>query len=206
MTPKYYIVIILSILLMNCSQVVDSGNSAGTNVCEPNPCLNGSECGVTSEAYACICTSEWDGDHCEDSNSLLVGKWKFYSRTLFSNSTCSGDPSGIYYTDSPEFLSAFPGLPLRDYELTITYNSDLTFEQMQTLIPSDEDMAFIYYPNYGSITDTGTEKCITWDEGSSGSCSNNCADYTLIDDTLRTYNKCDPPFALCEIWTSHKQQ
>jgi len=200
MAPKYYSVIFLSILLMSCSFLIDSEDSASTNYCAPNPCLNGNECIDNSETYTCSCSSQWSGDNCEISNSLLVGEWEFYSATPFTNETCSGEPFAFYYTDSPEWLNLFPG-DLSNYELTVIYKSDLTITQTQTLVETNGNI--IVYTDSGSITDTGTEKCITWDEGSSSSCAL-CSSYTINDDTLRTTNYCLGIYP-CQIWASIKQ-
>ena len=202
MIPKYYIVIFLMILLIGCSVVVDSDDSQGTNYCEPNPCLNGNECIGNSETYLCDCTDDWDGDNCEISNSLLVGTWKFLTRELFTNGTCNGVPDAIYDTNSPEWLATFP-VPTSQFQLTVAFNSDLTFTQTMNVVPVDVAASIITYISTGRIEDTGTEKCITWDPGSSGSCED-CSPYTIIDDTLRTTNYCSGAFAPCEIWTSIK--
>ena len=202
MTIKYHIVIFLSILLIGCSFLVDSEDSAGTNYCEPNPCLNGSECIPTSETYFCICTDDWDGDNCEISNSLLVGTWKFLTRELFTNGTCNGDPDAIYDTDSPEWLNTFP-VPTSQFQLTVEYNSDLTFTQTMNLVPVDVAASIITYISTGRIEDTGTVKCIFWDPGSSSSCED-CSPYTIIVDTLRTTNYCLGLYP-CQIWISIKQ-
>ena len=202
MTTKYYIGIFLSILLIGCSFLVDSEDSASTNYCEPNPCLNGSKCIGNSETYACDCTDDWDGDNCEISNSLLVGTWKVLTRELFTNGTCNGEPDAIYDTDSPEWFNTFP-VPTSQFQLTVEYNSDLTFTQTMNLVPVSASASIITYTSTGRIEDTGTVKCIFWDPGSSGSCED-CSPYTIIDDTLRTTNYCSGSFAPCEIWTSIK--
>ena len=199
MIPKYYIVIFLMILLIGCSVVVDSDDSQGTNYCEPNPCLNGNECIGNSETYLCDCTDDWDGDNCEISNSLLVGNWEFYAAAAFTNTDCVGIPYGFYYTDSPEWLALFGNAT--NYQLNVIYDSDLTFDQTQILEAADGEITIDQ--NYGTITDNGTEKCITWDAGSSGSCSS-CSPYTIIDDTLSTTNYCLGLYP-CQIWISIKQ-
>ena len=204
MIPKYYIVIFLMILLIGCSVVVDSDDSQGTNYCEPNPCLNGNECIGNSETYLCDCTDDWDGDNCEISNSLLVGNWEFYSGSAFTNTDCVGIPFGFYYTDSPEWLALFGNAT--NYQLNVIYYSDLSFRQTQILEAPDGEITIDI--NYGSITDNGTEKCITWDEGSSGSCSS-CSPYTITDgmddaDTLVTTNYCLGVYP-CQKWASIKQ-
>ena len=199
MTPKYYIVIFLSILLTGCSILVDSEDSASTNFCEPNPCLNGSECIPTSERYYCDCTNGWDGDNCETSNSLLVGEWEFYIATAYTNLTCSGNPFAQYYTSSPAWLALFPG-NLSNYELTVTYNSDLTLTQTQTTVSGGNIEIDI---DTGSIIDSGTEKCVTWDEGSSSACES-CSPYTINGDTLVTTNYCAGIYP-CQKWTSIRQ-
>ena len=204
MTPKYNIVIFLSILLTGCSFLVDSEDSASTNFCEPNPCLNGSECIPTSETYFCNCTDDWDGDNCEISNSLLVGTWKFLTRELFTNGTCNGVPDAIYDTNSPEWLNTFP-VPTSQFQLTVAFNSDLTFTQTMNVVPVDVAASIITYISTGRIEDTGTEKCITWDEGSSSNCES-CSPYTIIGDTtLVTTNYCSGTIFDCQIWTSIKQ-
>ena len=204
MIPKYYIVIFLMILLIGCSVVVDSDDSQGTNYCEPNPCLNGNECIGNSETYTCSCTSEWYGDNCENSNSLLVGNWEFYAAAAFTNPTCVGIPYDFYYTDSPEWLALIGNAT--NYQLNVIYDSDLTFDQTQILEAADG--AITIDQNWGTITDTGTEKCITWDAGSSGGCDI-CSPYTITDgidnaDTLVTTNYCLGVYP-CQIWTSIKQ-
>jgi hypothetical protein len=199
MTPKYYIAIFLSILLIGCSFLVDSEDSASTNFCEPNPCLNGSECIPTSERYYCDCTNGWDGDNCEISNSLLVGEWEFYIATAYTNLTCSGNPFAQYYTSSPAWLALFPG-NLSNYELTVTYNSDLTITQTQTTVSGGNIEIDI---DTGSIIDSGTEKCVTWDEGSSSACES-CSPYTINGDTLVTTNYCAGIYP-CQKWTSIRQ-
>ena len=202
MTPKYYIAIFLSILLIGCSFVVDSEELESIDHCEPNPCLNGSECIPTSETYFCNCTDSWDGDNCEISNSPLVGTWKFLTRELFTNGTCNGVPDAIYDTNSPEWLATFP-VPTSQFQLTVAFNSDLTFTQTMNVVPVDVAASIKTYISTGRIEDTGIEKCNTWDPGSSGSCED-CGPYTIIDDTLRTTNYCSGAFAPCEIWTSIK--
>ena len=204
MTIKYHIVIFLSILLIGCSFLVDSEDSASISLCESNPCLNGSECIGNSETYACDCTDDWDGDNCEISNSLLVGNWEFYSATAFTNTTCAGEPFGFYYTDTPEGLVLFGNAT--NYQLNVIYDSDLSFIQTQILEAADG--AITIDQNWGTITDTGTEKCITWDAGSSGGCDI-CSPYTITDgmdnaDTLVTTNYCLGVYP-CQIWTSIKQ-
>ena len=204
---KFYINILClstSIIFTSCSLVVDPQKIKDVDFCEPNPCLNEGLCTSNSEQYICSCTSEWYGDHCENSNSELVGKWKFIRRDLYEGD-CTGNPTASYYTNSETFLLYAFSFPLKAYELIIEYSKDLTFSQAQTLVPSDENSDFIYYLNSGRITDTGTRKCIEWDEGSSGTCTNNCSNYTITGDTLRTYNYCDPPFSPCEVWISVRQ-
>ena len=202
MTPKYYIAIFLSILLIGCSFVVDSEELESIDHCAPNPCLNGSECIGNSEAFACVCTSEWSGNICENSNSPLVGTWKFLTRELFTNGTCNGVPDAIYDTNSPEWLATFP-VPTSQFQLTVAFNSDLTFTQTMNLVPVDVTASIITYIYTGRIEDTGTVKCIFWDPGSFGSCED-CSPYTKIDDTLRTTNYCSGAYAPCEIWTSSR--
>ena len=131
-----------------------------------------------------------------------MGEWEFYFATAYTNLTCSGDPFAQYYTSSPAWLDLFPG-NVSNYELTVIYNTDLTFTQTMNVVPVDVAASIITYISTGRIEDTGTVKCIFWDPGSFGSCED-CSPYTIIDDTLRTTNYCSGAFAPCEIWTSSK--
>ena len=191
-------------LFMSCSFITDSEDN--TNYCEPNPCLNGSECIASSGTYTCTCQDNYFGSNCENYINPLVGTWNLTTILYFETLDCSGNPLGSTDVNSLEQLAVFG---VDEYNLKITITVDSYIIGINT-ISSDTSDVREEYVSTGIILDHGDQYCVIWDTGDGDECDE-CRDYIVNGDEveLTSYNCPLPlpphPNVPCQIYTFVKQ-